>query len=76
MQGILKAVLSKNPAARIVATCVTLETLQEIMQAAQELPVSEPQVRQIAVSRAQKVGGYHMMKALNPVYLIDFEGKG
>jgi precorrin-6B methylase 2 len=38
--------------------------------------VSEPQVRQIAVSRAQKVGGYHMMKALNPVYLIDFEGKG
>ena len=52
-----------------------LETLQEIMQAAQELPVSEPQVRQISVSRAQKVGGYHMMKALNPVYLIDFEGK-
>ena len=35
-----------------------------------------PQVRQISVSRAQKVGGYHMMKAQNPVYLIDFGGKG
>ena len=76
MKGILEAVLERNPAVRAVATCVTLETLQEIMQGAQELPVSEPQVRQISVSRAQKVGGYHMMKALNPVYLIDFEGKG
>ena len=76
MKGILESVLERNPAVRVVATCVTLETLQEIMQAAQELPVSEPQVRQISVSRAQKVGGYHMMKAQNPVYLIDFGGKG
>lgn len=76
MPGILATVLSKNPSVRIVATCVTLETLQEILQAARELPVSEPQIRQVAVTRMQKAGGYHMMKALNPIYLIDFEGKG
>jgi precorrin-6Y C5,15-methyltransferase (decarboxylating) len=45
------------------------------MQAARELPVTEPQVRQIAVSRAETVGPYHMMKAQNPVYIIDFEGR-
>lgn len=73
---ILSAVLDKNPRARIVLTCVTLETLSQTLQAAGELPVTEPQVRQIAVTRAQKAGAYHMMKALNPIYIIDFEGKG
>ena len=76
MPEILKAVLAKNPAARIVVTCVTLETLSQTINAAKELPVTDPQIRQIAVSRAHKMGSYHMMKALNPIYLIDFEGLG
>ena len=75
MPGILSAVLAKNPAVRVVVTCVTLETLSQTLQALGELPVTEPQVRQIAVTRAHKMGSYHMMKALNPIYLIDFEGK-
>ena len=75
MPGILSAVLAKNPAVRVVVTCVTLETLSQTLQALGELPVTEPQVRQIAVTRAHKMDSYHMMKALNPIYLIDFEGK-
>lgn len=75
LPDILRAVLGKNPRVRIVLTCVTLETLAQAMQAARELPVTEPQVRQIAVSRAETVGPYHMMKAQNPVYIIDFEGR-
>ena len=75
MPEILNAVLAENPAVRIVVTCVTLETLSQTMEALGELPVTEPQVRQIAVTRARKMGKYHMMKALNPIYLIDFEGK-
>ena len=73
---ILQAVLDKNPHVRIVLTCVTLETLAQAMEAARALPVTEPQVRQIAVTRAETVGPYHMMKAQNPVYIIDFEGLG
>ena len=73
---ILQAVLDKNPQVRIVLTCVTLETLAQAMEAARALPVTEPQVRQIAVTRAETVGSYHMMKAQNPVYIIDFEGLG
>ena len=73
---ILQAVLDKNPHVRIVLTCVTLETLAQVMEAARALPVTEPQVRQIAVTRAETVGPYHMMKAQNPVYIIDFEGLG
>ena len=73
---ILQAVLDKNPQVRIVLTCVTLETLAQAMEAARALPVTEPQVRQVAVTRAETVGSYHMMKAQNPVYIIDFEGLG
>ena len=73
---ILRTVLRRNPLVRIVLTCVTLETLTQAMQAVKELPVTEPQIRQIAVTRAQKAGNYHMMKAQNPVYIIDFEGNG
>ena len=74
MPEILKAVLAANPVVRVVVTCVTLETLSQTFKAAQELSVTEPQVRQIAVTRGHKMGSYHMMKALNPIYLIDFEG--
>ena len=75
MPEILSTVLAKNPAVRTVVTCVTLETLSQTLEALRKLPVTEPQVRQIAVTRAHKMGSYHMMKALNPIYLIDFEGK-
>ena len=71
----LNAVLDKNPAVRVVVTCVTVETFSQTLQALRELPVTELQIRQIAVNRAHKMGSYHMMKALNPIYLIDFEGK-
>ena len=61
MSEILKAVLAKNPAVRVVVTCVTLETLSQTLQTLRELPVTEPEVRQIAVSRAHKMGSYHMI---------------
>ena len=73
---ILRAVLDKNPRVRIVMTCVTLETLTQLMEAAKALPVTEPRICQIAVSRAERAGSYHLMKALNPVYIADMEGKG
>lgn len=76
MPEIIRTVLSKNPRVRVVLTCVTLETLTQTLQAVKELPVTEPEIRQIAVTRAQKAGSYHMMKALNPIYIIDFEGNG
>ena len=76
MPQILRAVLRKNPRARTVLTCVTLETLSQVTETLRELPVTEPQIRQIAVTRAQKAGRYHLMRAQNPVFIIDFEGKG
>ena len=76
MPQILRAVLRKNTRARTVLTCVTLETLSQVTETLRELPVTEPQIRQIAVTRAQKAGRYHLMRAQNPVFIIDFEGKG
>lgn len=76
MPEILRTVLGKNAKARIVLTCVTLETLSQVTEVLRGLPVTEPQIRQIAVTRAERAGRYHLMRAQNPVFLIDFEGKG
>ena len=76
MPQILKAVLDKNPRVRIAVNCVTLETLSQVMETVRRLPVTEPRISQIAVSRAEKAGSYHLMKAMNPVCIIDFAGKG
>ena len=38
----------------------------------EELPVTEEEIVQIAVSRSKKAGRYHMMQGLNPVTVISF----
>jgi precorrin-6Y C5,15-methyltransferase (decarboxylating) len=73
---ILTEVLLKNKGVRIVLTCITLETLTQVMETVRALPVTKLRVRQIAAARAEKTGPYHMLKAQNPVFLIDFEGLG
>ena len=51
-------------------TAVTdLETLQESLAAFAEREI-EPDIVQIAFTRSEKVGGRHMMRAGNPIYVI------
>lgn len=69
MKEILETVLAANPAARVCASAVTLETLGAACAAMQQLGL-QPTVSQIAVSDARAVGGLHMMTAQNPVWLI------
>lgn len=75
MQGILQCVLEKNPLARIVAAAVTLETLTEAMREFSGCGLAGIDAVQISATRAKPVGGYHMMLANNPVWLISGEGK-
>ena len=61
-----KEILACIPAGvRICATAVTLESVQEL---AALLPDFE--AAQIAVSRLEKVGGYRMFRAQNPVFVF------
>lgn len=70
LKEILRCVRRKNPDARIVINAISLETLKEVMEAAEEGLLQEPEIRQITASRAHKLGDYHMMMGMNPVYIV------
>ena len=74
LTGILETLIQKNPAVRIVINCITLETLNEALTALRTLCEDEPEVVQVNVSRARKVGHSHMMMGENPIYIITRKG--
>jgi precorrin-6Y C5,15-methyltransferase (decarboxylating) len=73
LRDIVGVALEKNPAVRIVATAITLETLQEALAALRQFRFQDTEVVQVSVSRSSSVGPYHMMRVENPVYLISME---
>ena len=72
--SIMEAALSKNPAARIVINAVTAETFAEAMTALEKLPVHGGDIVQVSAARGRKAGRYHLMTAMNPVWIITCEG--
>ncbi|MEG0755867.1 MAG: precorrin-6y C5,15-methyltransferase (decarboxylating) subunit CbiE [Oscillospiraceae bacterium] len=72
---ILHLVFAKNPAARVVASAITIETLAQAVQTFEGLCLADIEVVQVAISKARPVGRYHMMAAQNPIWLIVGEGR-
>lgn len=70
LKEIVRTVRKKNPKVRIVITAVSLETLKEVMEEETQGLLKDPEIVQIAAARAKKLGGHHLMTALNPVYII------
>lgn len=75
LEEILRLALQKNPALRVVANAVTLETLAEAVRCFELLGLCEVDITQVAVTRTRQVGTYHMLDAQNPVWVISGEGK-
>ncbi|MBQ1489726.1 MAG: precorrin-6y C5,15-methyltransferase (decarboxylating) subunit CbiE [Eubacterium sp.] len=69
LREILSLILSKNPAAEVLVTAVSMETLTESWELFTELGM-DPLVRQISAAVSHKLGNYHLMQADNPVWLI------
>ena len=69
---ILDVVRKKNPTVRIVINAISLETMMQVLKYTQENGIEDEEVIQVAVSRANKVGTYHMMNGQNPIYIISF----
>ena len=61
--------------ARIVVNAISLETVSEAMEAAEEGLLRDAQITQIMASRSRKLGRYHMMTGQNPVYIISAGGR-
>lgn len=72
LDAILRAVYQKNPAARVVATCVTLETLAQLQETARALGRGY-EAAQLSVGRTKAAGAYHLVAAQNPVWLVTLQ---
>lgn len=69
LDQVIACVLEKNPRSRIVINAITLETLQQAVECMEHAGLS-PEVSCVSCARAEPVGGYHMMRAQNPVYIV------
>ncbi|MBR2284130.1 MAG: precorrin-6y C5,15-methyltransferase (decarboxylating) subunit CbiE [Ruminococcus sp.] len=69
MAEIFECIHSKNPAADIAVTAVSLETLEQTIQAFGEYG-AECETVQISVTRTGRIGTHTMLQAQNPVFLI------
>lgn len=77
MNSIIKVLVAKNPEIFIAINAITLETLNEAIKVMEDNGF-ETEIVCINAARAKKIGGYNMMTANNPVYIISggrHEGK-
>ena len=70
LKAILRTLLRKNPKVRMVVNCITLETVQEVMEAARDLDLTIEDIVSVTVARSKTVGDHHMMMGQNPVYVM------
>lgn len=76
LREILALIWEKNPAARVVAAAVTLETAAELTECAKSIPLSGWEAVSLSAARSRKAGPYHLMTAQNPVWLFTLQGAG
>ena len=76
LEAVVDLVFAKNPKARIVINSITAETLFRCIQLCQSRSQASYEIIQMAVTRLEAVGPYHMHKAMNPVYIALLEGQG
>lgn len=70
-QEIIGEALNKNPAVRIVATAVTLETVAELSRIMKEFLYHEAVT--LNISKNRKAGNYELMQAQNPVTVFTMQ---
>ena len=74
LEAIMECCLKKNPRIRFVINAVSLETLGEAVNCVKKFKLEDIEVVQISVSKAEKLGDYHLMMGQNPVYIISGTG--
>ena len=74
LKDIVGKLLDLNPKIRIVINSVTIETLEETSQVISEFGLVEEEITCLNVSKARKLGRYHLMTAQNPVYIAVMRG--
>ena len=73
LSEILDVIFRKNPAARVVCTAVTLETVAEAARLFAGLEGAD--MVQVSATRTRQAGRYHLIDAQNPVWIFSGEGR-
>ena len=76
LKEIITCLLGKNPLIRLVINTVTLETMAEVSECLKALNLVEEETICVNVSRAKKLGAYHLMMGQNPIYIVTCRGGG
>jgi precorrin-6Y C5,15-methyltransferase (decarboxylating) len=76
MDAILEKLTELNPDINIVATAVTLQTLNQVTEGFKRFGIHDTDVICVNISRSKKAGGLDLMTAQNPVYIISGRGNG
>ncbi len=76
LKDILQKLYEKNPGMRVVINAVSLETICEVREVLHEFSICDAEIVQVQVSRSEKIGNYHLMKAENPVFICSFDFNG
>ena len=74
LDRILARAVGQNPQVRVVINAVTLETLSQAASLMKKYALGGTEFVQIAAARGTPLGGYTLMKALDPVYIISGGG--
>ncbi|MDY3250200.1 MAG: precorrin-6A reductase [Candidatus Choladocola sp.] len=75
MRQIIAALREKNPDVRIVINTIALESIAELTLLLAELKIEDADIVHVSAAKSKVLGRYHMMGALNPVYIISFGGR-
>lgn len=73
-EEMLTFIRERFPKARVVLNVIALETLARLTAFLKER-APEAEIVCVQVSRAETVGGFHLMKAQNPVYIFTLSGE-
>ena len=76
MDEIIDCLLNKNPNVNIVINTITLQSLNEALQAMEKYKFEDVEVVNVTVSKSKKIGRYDMMMGQNPIYIISGKGSG
>ena len=76
MKEILSVLYQKNSQMRVVINSISMETICEIKEVLSTFSIQNEDVVQMQVSRAKRVGAYHLMQAENPVWICSFDFSG
>ena len=73
---IVRAVLERNPRARIVISAVSPETVLEISRIMREEGFDDAELIQLIVARSRAAGSVRLMEGMNPVWIAAMQKGG